>query len=296
MDIVIIGVGPAGIQAAIHAARGKASVTMIGKRANSAMYAAHVENYFGVAGKTRGSKLLKAGISQAISFGAEHIEENVIAVERSRDTFTVTTESGKIIVATALILASGISRVGLNIPGEKEFFGKGVSYCATCDCNFFKGKKVAVIGDEAEAAGAAELMTAYASKVYWITKDTDVSDVMIEKAKAAGAEIINRKPSAITGDAKVSGLAFKDGPLIEVDGVFIELGARSSSNLAMDLDIMPNTDGTLRVDEICRTSAAGVFACGDVAGKPWQIAKAVGQGAIAGMNAATYVKGVRDVR
>jgi len=290
MDIVIIGAGPAGIQAAIHASRGKVSVTMIGKRENSAMFGTHVENYFGVGGKADGSEMLDTGISQAVIFGAIHIEENVTSIKRSDDAFTVTTENGSEIVAKAVILASGISRMKLNIPGEKEFFGKGVSYCAECDCNFYKGKRVAVIGDESEAAASAELMTGYASHVFWITENTRTSDVMIKKAADAGVEIINKKAAAITGKEKVTQLILADGSAIDTDGVFIELGGRSSSDLAMDAGILPDADGTIKVDNKCGTSVSGVYACGDITGKPWQIAKAVGEGATAGISAVSYIK------
>jgi len=293
-DIIIVGAGPAGIQAAIHAARGKAEVVMLGKRINSAMFGAHVENYFGIRGKTDGSKILDNGLHQAAGFGAKHIEENVISMSRSGDTFTAVTENGTEISSKAVILAPGVSRVKLNVPGEKELFGKGVSYCAACDCNFYKGKRVAIIGDESEAAASAELMTGYASNVYWITKDTKASESMIEKAKSAGVETIAKSPAEITGKEKVTGVRFNDSSTLNVDGVFIELGARSSSDLAMDIDVMPNTDGTINADEKCKTSVSGVYACGDVTGRPWQIAKAVGQGAVAGMNAVLYVKGEQD--
>jgi len=293
--IIIIGAGPAGIQAAIHAARSKVEVTIIGKLENSAMSGTHVENYFAVPGKADGSEMLRTGLEQAVSFGAEHIGENVIAMRRSADSFTVTTENGSEVSAKAVILAPGLSRKKLNIPGEKEFFGKGVSYCAACDCNFYKGKRVAVIGDESEAAASAELMTSYASKVFWVTNDTKASETMIKKAKDAGVEIISKKAAEIIGTDRVTGIRFADTSTINADGVFIELGARSSSDLAMDIDITPNIDGTISVNERCGTSVAGVYACGDVTGRPWQIAKAVGQGAVAGMNAAEYVKGGKNV-
>ncbi|MCL2607831.1 MAG: NAD(P)/FAD-dependent oxidoreductase [Methanomassiliicoccaceae archaeon] len=291
MDIVIIGAGPAGIQAAIHASRGKAAVTMIGKRENSAIFGTHVENYFAIGGKANGSEMLDVGIAQAEAFGTKHLEENVTSIIKSENMFTVITENGSGITAKAIILASGVSRMKLNIPGEKEFFGKGVSYCAECDCNFYKGKRVAVIGDESEAAASAELMTQYASHVFWITKDTRTSDVMIKKAADAGVEIINEKASEIKGKENVKQLVLTDGSAVDVDGVFIELGGRSSSDLAMDVDVLPDADGTVRTDERCRTSVTGVYACGDITGKPWQIAKAVGQGATAGLNAVSYVKG-----
>ena len=296
MRIMIVGAGPAGLQAAIHAARAKVAVTLIGKIADSAAYGAHVENYFGLEGKTDGSEMLKNALSQAKAFGAEHVDENVISLEVSGDSFAAVTENGSKTIAKAVILAPGVSRKKLNIPGEKEFFGKGVSYCAACDCNFYKGKRVAIIGDESEAAASAELMTAYASKVFWVTKDTKTTDAMIKKAKDAGAEIIDKAPAEIIGKEKVTGLRFADASAISTDGVFIELGARSSSDLAMDIGVMPNADGTINVNEKCETSVKGVYACGDVIGKPWQIARAVGQGATAGIGAAAYAKGERGDR
>jgi len=290
MDIFIIGTGPAGIQAAIHAARAKASVLIAGKLADSAMYGTHVENYFGISGKADGTKILNIGIEQAKAFGAKHLEENVIGMERKGNEFVITTENGSSFTSKAVILASGISRKKLNVPGEKELFGKGVSYCAACDCNFYKGKRVAIVGDDSEAAASAELMTKYASAVFWITKTTKASEVMITNAKNAGAEIIKETLTEIKGKEKVTEITLSDGSSLNVDGVFIELGARSSSDLAMDIDVLPDTDGIVNVNEKCETSVTGVYACGDITGKPWQIAKAVGQGSTAGINASAYVK------
>ncbi|MCL2786103.1 MAG: FAD-dependent oxidoreductase [Methanomassiliicoccaceae archaeon] len=291
MSVVIIGAGPAGIQAAIHAARAKVQVTMIGRTADSAMYGAHIENYFGVPGKADGTEILKVGLTQALRSGAVHMDENVTAMERSGDEFAISTESGLTVNAKAVILASGVSRRKLNVPGEKELFGKGVSYCAVCDCNFYKGRRVAIIGDESEAAAAAELMTGYAAAVFWITAAPKASGRMISNAESAGAKIIGESLVEIKGDGKVSGIRLSGGSYLDVDGVFIELGARSSSDLAMDVGIIPDADGTVRTDDGCRTSVDGVFACGDMTGRPWQIAKAVGQGAVAGLNAAAYVRG-----
>ena len=290
MDIIIIGAGPAGIQAAIHAARAKVSVMMLGRPEDSAMYGAHVENYFAVPGKADGADMINTGLSQAKAFGAKHLEENVTAMERSEGMFKVTTEGGSSFTAKTVILASGVSRKKLNVPGEKEFFGKGVSYCAACDCNFYKGKRVAVVGDGSEAAASAELMTRYASAVFWITRDTRTSDLMVTKAKDSGVEMIKETLAEISGDGKVTKVKFSDGSMLNVDGVFIELGARSSSDLAMDVDVMPNADGTIDVNKRCETSVGGVFACGDITGRPWQIAKAVGEGTVAGMGASEHVK------
>ena len=290
-DILIIGSGPAGVQAAIHAARKKVSVLLVGKPANSAMTGTHIENYFGIPGTSDGSQLLSAGLEQAKSFGCKVIEENIISSSREGNIFRLVTETDETIEAKAVIIATGISRKKLGVPGEKELFGKGVSYCASCDCNFYKGKVVVIVGDETEAAVSAELMTRYASKVYWVIGNVSASENVVKKAADAGVEMVNGKVETINGDAKVSSVTVS-GREIQTDGVFIELGAKSAADLAMDMDVMPEMDDTIKVKDDCSTEVAGVFACGDITGRPWQVAKAVGQGAVAGMSAADYVKGL----
>ena len=293
-DVLIIGTGPAGIQAAIHAARKKVSVLMVGKPANSAMNGTHIENYFGISGTVDGSAMIEAGLEQARSFGCKVLQENITASSRNGHLFVLTTENDETIEAKAVIIATGISRKGLNIPGEKALFGKGVSYCAVCDCGFYRGKTVLIIGDETEAAVSAELMTRYASKVYWVYRTINASQNVVVKASNAGVEMINSDVKSIIGSEKVESVILEDGSTIQTDGVFIELGAKSSADIAMDLDVIPRTDDTIKVDDGCATDVPGVFACGDVTGKPWQVARAVGQGCVAGTSAAEYVKGLQQ--
>ncbi|MDD2410223.1 MAG: FAD-dependent oxidoreductase [Candidatus Methanomethylophilaceae archaeon] len=292
-DIVVIGAGPSGIQAAIYAARRKVSTVIVGKPSNSAAADAHIENYFGVVGPVKGIDLLGNGIKQATAFGAEFVEENVISAERDGKLFIVKTETGKEYTAKSVIVATGISRVKLGIPGEKEFIGKGVSYCSVCDCNFYKGKTVAVIGDETEAAMSADLMTKYATQVYWMTKDPKAAKALVDRALLAGVVMRDSPPKEIKGDGKVGALVLEDGSEIAVDGIFIELGAKSAADLVMDMDLMPEMDDTIKVDAKYATKVPGLFACGDVVGKPWQVARAVGQGCMAGLSAADYVKGAK---
>ena len=167
-DVVVIGAGPAGLQAGIHAARKKAVTVVIGRTAGSAAYGVKLENYFGVAGPAAGTALLTTGVQQAESFGCTVVTANVTAAVKAAGRFQITAENGKEYTAKAVVLATGISRIKLGVPGEKEFLGKGVSYCAACDCNFYKGKTVVVYGGQSEAAASAELMTKYAAKVYWV--------------------------------------------------------------------------------------------------------------------------------
>ncbi len=290
VDVAIIGAGPAGIQAAIHAARKKVAVALIGKLANSSMFAIEIDNYFGL-GKCSGTDLLKTGIEQARSFGATFMELNILSLRRSDQGFHISLENGTSVCARALILATGIRRTKLGVPGESEFAnGKGVSYCAICDCNFYNGKTVLVTGGESEAAVAAELMTKYASKVYWVFSEFGATENLISVAKTAGAEMISADVVKISGDTRVTSVVLSDGRELSVDGVFIELGGRSSADLVMDIDLMPESDDSLKVDRSCATSVPGVFACGDVTGRPWQVSKAVGEGAVAGLSAAEYSK------
>ena len=290
---MIIGCGPAGLQAGIHSSRKKADTVILGKPQNSALYSAHVENYFGLAGKTDGPELLKKGLELALSFGCRHMDQNVTAAVRTGDGFRITVESGSEIECGNVIIATGISRMKLGIPGEKEFLGKGVSYCAECDCNFYKGLRVAVIGDESQAAVSAELMTKYASAVYWVSKGISADRALMDRASDAGAKIVAGTPKEIRGAGNAVSLILEGGQEMTVDGIFIELGGRSSSDLAMDLGVMPEADDSIKVNDRCETPVAGVFACGDITGEPWQLAKAVGQGAVAGLNAAGRAKGTK---
>ena len=291
-DILIIGSGPAGIQAAIHASRRKVSVVVAGKPAASAAAGTEMDNYFGT-GRVSGDRLIAEGISQAESTGAVFLGQNVISSSKAGDSFRFVLEDGTEVVSKAVVIATGISRRKLGIPGEKELFGKGVSYCAVCDCNFYRGRRAVIVGNESEAAVSAEMMTGYASETSWVAWDMQANPTLVSKAEAAGVRFHRSRPKAILGDAKVEALELEDGTVIPTDGVFIELGAKSAADIAMDLDVMPEMDDTIKVGADCATEVPGVFACCDVTGRPWQVAKAVGQGCVAGTNAANYVKGER---
>ena len=290
--VLVIGSGPAGIQAAIHASRRKVSVVVAGRPSASAAAGTEMDNYFGT-GLVSGDRLIEEGIRQAESTGAVFSGQNVISSSRDGEAFRFVLEDGTEVVSKAVVIATGISRKKLGIPGEKELFGKGVSYCAVCDCNFYKGRRAVIVGNESEAATSAEMMTGYASETSWVAWDVQASPVLVEKAEAAGVRLYGSKPRAIIGETKVEALELEDGTTIPTDGVFIELGARSAADIAMDLDVMPEMDDTIKVGTDCATEVPGVYACGDVTGKPWQVAKAVGQGCVAGTNAAAFVKGER---
>jgi thioredoxin reductase (NADPH) len=288
-DVLIIGCGPAGLQAAIHASRKKVRTVVVGKTINSAMHGTEIENYLGAVDE--GDSILSNAVEQARSFGAEFLEQNVISARSENGSFVFGVDDGTEITAKAVIIATGISRKKLGIPGEKELFGKGVSYCAICDCNFYKGRRAVLVGNESEAAVSAAMMTSYASETSWVAWDLTANDAVVQKAKDAGVTMYSSRPVAIEGEGKVQSLRLEDGTVIPTDGVFIELGAKSAMDIALDIGVMPQVDSTIKVDTECRTEVPGVFACGDVTGKPWQVAKAVGQGCVAGLNAADFVNG-----
>jgi len=287
-DVAIIGAGPAGLQAAIHSARRKARTVVIGRPDQGALFKAEIENYLGIP-KINGQEMVKIGLVQAKKAGAIVHEEDVMKAEKVGDTFVLETDHDRKITAKAIILAPGISRTKLNVEGEKEFLGRGVSYCAACDANFFKGKKVAVVGNDSMAAVSTVLLTNFASEVYWVTKEPKVAPPLMEKVNATKAKVLKGGwPTKVHGEQKVNKLELADGQMLEVDGVFIELGARGSADLAMELGILPDPSGRINVNGKMETEVPGVFAAGDVTGRPWQLARAVGQGCIAGTNAAKF--------
>jgi thioredoxin reductase (NADPH) len=290
-EIIIVGVGPAGLQAGIHTARRKHSVLILGKPQASALWYAHIENYFGVPGKVSGAELLKIGLAQAQGFGAEFLEEDVVRIEKLEPGFLVETETGKTFQGLALILALGVKKKKKLFKDEDKFVGKGVSYCVDCDAWFYRGKRVAVIGDGSAALHGAHTLTKFAEKVYLIP----LKDLSVSAEEAEKIEVIRKKPLEIVGEDEVSGLKFEDGESISVDGIFIEIGAKGPLELLAPLgvELDPQNFNYVKVNQRMETNVPGVFACGDLTGPPLQVAKAVGEGCIAGISASDYVKALK---
>jgi thioredoxin reductase (NADPH) len=159
-DVIILGSGPAGLQAAVHAARTKVGVAVLGRMAKSSLYKAHIENYCCMDSTLSGQEVLEQGKRQAERFGARFFDVDVVDLGRDEEErFYVTLESGQILKSWTIVLGMGVSRNRLNVPGEKELLGKGVSYCVDCDANFFRDEVVVVVGNESAAlAGALQLL------------------------------------------------------------------------------------------------------------------------------------------
>ena len=294
-DVIILGSGPAGLQAAIHAARAKVSVLVMGKPAKSSLHRAHIENYCCME-KTAGEDLLQQGIQQAEAAGTKFMYEDVIEVSQEDEWFIIRNESGKDLRCRALILAMGISRNKLRVPGEKELLGRGVSYCVDCDGGFFRNEPVSVVGNESAAASGALTMTFYASHVHLVCDQLEISEALAYQLSESEITIHEgRKVTEITGQEEVEGVLLDDGTRLEVKGVFIELGAKGAIELASSLGVGmdPESPQYIATDKKQRTNIAGVLAAGDICGLPWQLAKAVGEGCVAGLEAAAFAKQFR---
>ncbi len=290
-DVIIIGAGPAGLQAAINAVRKKATVLVLGRPERSSLYKAHIENYLCVDGVREGAELLALGIDQVKSFGAEYAPEDVLHVEHASDTFAVRVESGKTLKTRSLIFATGTSRKKLKVKGEKELSGKGVSYCVDCDANFYRNAKVVIVGNESAAVDGALTMLGYASEVHLITRELAVSKELHKKLSESGVKIHQDTwVKEILGENSVEGVLLENGAKLEVEGVFVELGAKGALELATTIGVQLDSETFTHINcnKKQQTNITGVYAAGDIVGHPYQMAKAVGEGCVAGWEAANY--------
>jgi thioredoxin reductase (NADPH) len=295
-DVIILGSGPAGLQAAIHAARAKVSVLVMGKPSRSSLHRAHIDNYCCME-RTAGEELLQQGIKQAAQAGTNFMHVDVLKVIPEDPWFIVQSESENDLRCRALIMAMGISRNKLGVPGEKELLGRGVSYCVDCDGAFFRGEPVAVVGNESAAASGALTMLFYASQVHLVCDRLQVSEALTHQIRESAITLNEgSKITEIIGKEQVEGLLLDNGTLLDVKGVFIELGAKGAIELASVLGVAmdPDSPQFIATDKKQKTNIPGIYAAGDICGLPWQLAKAVGEGCVAGIEAAAYVKKFRS--
>ena len=294
-EVIILGAGPAGLQAAIHAARAKVSVLVMGREYKSSIHRAHLENYCCLA-NVDGDSLLQAGRRQAENSGARFLHQDVIETSLDGDLITIRTESGEVLKSRTLILAMGISRTKLRAPGEKELFGRGVSYCVDCDAGFYRGERVAVIGGESAAVSGALTLLFYSREVHLVCDGIQVVPDLENQLRQSGVIIHEgRRVREIVGTDSVRELVLDDDTRLDVSGVFIELGAKGAIELAATLGVRLDSE-TMKFIETNKkqeTSQPGIYAAGDICGPPWQVAKAVGEGCVAGLEAAAHAKKFR---
>jgi thioredoxin reductase (NADPH) len=295
-DVVILGAGPAGIQAAIHATRRKTKVLMLGRIENSALYSAHVENYACIEAVVQGKELLEAGIAQLERFGTERIAEDALKIQQEENALlSLELESGRCVHSHAIILAMGTAKNKLRVPGEEEFSGRGVSYCVDCDANFFRGARVMVVGNRSAALDGALTLLDYAAEVYLVAPSAlDAAEALQQRLQASKVKcFINRQIKEIKGDAKgVQEVLLDTDERILLEGVFIELGSKGALELASQIGVQMDMEyfKYIAVNRQQETNIPGIYAAGDITGPPYQMAKAVGEGCVAGMEAAMYAR------
>ncbi|MGB8426913.1 MAG: NAD(P)/FAD-dependent oxidoreductase, partial [Desulfobacterales bacterium] len=283
------------LQAAIHAARRKVATLVLGRLNKSSAFGSHIDNFCCVDGKN-GSDLLRQAQLKAQESGAVFLEEDVVDIKRADDSFSVETDTGRKLESMALVLAMGVHRNKLGIKGEKELLGHGVSHCVDCDAGFFKDEVVAMVGGESAAVAGALVLLFYAREVHLICDKMEVSDSLAERLNDSSVKVHEgRKVVQITGDSSVEGVIMDDGTRIDVSGVFIELGAKGAVALAGKLGVESDRETMkyIAANRKQETSIQGIYAAGDICGPPWQVAKAVGEGCVAGLEAAAYAKKAR---
>ena len=276
-DIAIVGGGPAGLSAAVNARRRNKSAIIVSKENDSfkLVQSHRIENYLGLS--DTGQELAAKFRAHAESLGVDFIKDEVQSIYQDGALFNLMGRN-QMIESKVVILASGIS-MGTEITGEAEWIGRGVSYCVTCDGMFFKNKTVAVIGYIPEAEAELLFLVDICAQVYYLPQ------YKIVGALDPRITLLREKPLAISGTDKIESLMTSTSEL-KVDGIFIERSARPVEQLLIDL----KTDGGFIVCDFNQaTNLPGVFAAGDCTGKPWQIARAVGQGQVAALNAVSYL-------
>ncbi len=298
-DLIIIGAGPAGFTASIYATRREMKTLIISREiGGQIIWANDIENYPGF--KTISNfELINRLKEHSVSFGAKLEEKEVVEVIKNTDeSFTIITKN-KEYKSKTVILALGLIPKQLKVPGENEFNGKGISYCANCDGPFYRDKIVSVVGGGNSAFDAAEVMSKIANKVYILNRSEEYKafDVLVKKVKEIkNIEIINNaKITEIIGENKVEKIKYinsktNKGDKLITDGIFIEIGRKANTQI---VDHLVKTDdfGQIIVDKNNMTNTAGLFAAGDVvSGTFKQIPIASGQGTQAALSAYQYIQ------
>ncbi len=302
--VMILGTGPAGLTAAIHAARANLDPVVVegNEPGGQLTLTTEVENFPGFPDGIMGPELMDNMRKQAEKFGAKFVAGWVTSVDLSQRPFKVTVDDTKQFEAESLIISTGASAKMLGIPGESEMIGRGVSTCATCDGFFFRNKKIIVVGGGDSAMEEATFLTKFASEVTIVHRRNELraSKVMQQRARNNPKIkwVMNVTPVSVKSDGnKVSGLEVKDNAtgetrVLETEGIFIAIGHSPNTKfLAGQIDL--DDVGYIKTDGVSTaTSVEGVFACGDVMDPHYrQAITAAGSGCKAAMDVERFLEG-----
>ena len=278
LDIAIIGAGPAGLSAAINGMVRNKKIKVIGRDPKTSyLYKAEkVDNYLGIHDVT-GPEMVDQFLKHALEMGVEIEDGKVLEIIPMGDYYALNVDN-EFIEAKTVIIANGLGK-SKSMPGEKEFLGKGVSYCATCDGMLYRDKTVVLIGETDEAEEDVNYLNEVTNKVYYIPLYKDL------KNADESVEIIRSKPKKILGEQLVTGLTLEDRDL-EAQGVFI---AKETTPIAQILKGLELDKNSIKVNRQMETNFPGIYAAGDCTGKPFQVSKAVGEGVVAALEAVSYL-------
>ena len=278
-DVAIIGTGPAGISAALTLQALKKNIVLFGssRLSRKIRTAERIRNYPGLS-DVSGEQMCRSFQQQLEQMDIPITEKTVTGIYAMGSHYSILCDQ-EVFEARTVILATGVESVK-PVPGELEFLGRGVSYCATCDGFLYQGKTIAVVCTTKELEHEVEFLASVAQRVYLAPLYRD------PQLRAQNIEIIKKKPLAITGDAKVRTVVFDDRE-VAVDGVFLLKDAVTPSVLLYGLEC---AEGHVQVDRGCRTNLQGCFAAGDCTGRPYQYVKAAGEGNVAAHSAVEYLQ------
>jgi thioredoxin reductase (NADPH) len=291
-DLCIIGTGPAGLTAAVYAARYKIDQILIGDLAGGLMTSSHKICNYPSETEISGFELTRKMQKHVEDLQIPSVTGTVEKIEREANFFKIILTSGETVKAKNILLATGTKHRHLGVEKEAEFVGKGVSYCATCDGMFFAGKNVAVVGGSDSANTAALFLAKVAKKVYQIYRGSALrgETAWVEQVQANDKiEIIfNAEVKEIKGERKVEAIVVdsdqQKGQLLPVDGVFVEVGSEPDATLINQLQLQTDQAGYIKTSQDQKTSVAGVWAAGDITTNSnsfRQIITACSEGAIA---------------
>lgn len=285
MKVIVIGSGPAGVSTALYARRDGAAVTVITKGAGFLATAERIENYYGFPEPISGPELERRGIAGAKRLGVTFEKDEALAIQPAGDGAGFFIEGvRRNYTGDAVVLAAGAARRTLAVSGVKEFEGRGVSYCAICDAFFYRGKNVAVIGAEAYALHEAQVLLPHAAQIVLLTNGAACAEKIPD-----GISVVIKRIARIEGERRVQRVVFEDGSRAYVDGVFMAIGMAGSLELARKMGVLLR-DGNVVVGAHMETNVPGIYAAGDCTGGLLQVAKAVYEGAEAGLAVVRYLR------
>ena len=282
-DLVIVGSGPAGVSAALYAARAGVRTTVLTKGPGALDRAELIQNYYGFSEPISGAELERRGIEGAKALGVNFVTTEAVGLTYT-DRLTVETLAGEF-PADAVILATGASRAAPKIPGLVGLEGHGVSYCATCDAFFYRGKDVAVLGNGEYALHEVQALLPVVKSVTLLTNGSPLT-AQFPPEVAVHPEKID----AILGEQRVTGVQLNGGGIVELSGVFVALGVAGSTALARKLGAEVDGNRIVVDPRTMQTTLPGLYAAGDCTGGLLQVAKAVYEGALAGTEAAKALR------